>query len=321
MKSLANLLLCASFLASSLVPSLAYAADDQREDFSRGIRAISSQQVNVNDINIAYKVIGDQTAPVVLMVMGMGASHMLWGDYLPNQLVAAGYQVVMFDNRDVGESSYLDQYGQPTIWWEVVKSTLGFDMNAPYDLTDMAKDTVGLMDALDIQRAHIVGASMGGMIAQVLTAQYPGRVTTLTSIMSTPGFADHLPPPGNVGTGLSAQREGETEAETKARLEHMGFYPDSVPRQLMAILKSGDRSEEVKTITAPTLVMHGKEDTLVPVEHGAYTAELIQGSKYIAFDGMGHNLPPAVLPAVLKSMLLLMNSHSVVATSEIVSVD
>jgi pimeloyl-ACP methyl ester carboxylesterase len=321
MKSLAKLLLCASFLVSSLVHSLAYAADDQREDSSQNIRAIDSQKVNVNGIDIAYKVIGDESAPVILMVMGMGASHMLWGDYLPNQLVAAGYQVVLFDNRDVGESTYLDQYGQPTIWWEVVKSNIGLNMNAPYGLTDMAKDTVGLMDALDIERAHVVGASMGGMIAQVLTAQYPDRVTTLTSIMSTPGFADHLPPPGTVGRGLSAQREGESDAETKARLEHMGFYPDSVPRQLMAILKSGDRSAEVKTITAPTLVLHGKDDTLVPVEHGAYTAELIQGSKYIAFGGMGHNLPPAVLPEILRNMLLLMNSHRVAITREMVSVD
>jgi pimeloyl-ACP methyl ester carboxylesterase len=317
MKFLTRLLLCAFFLTSSLV----HAADDQPQDFSAGIRAVSGQQVNVNGIDIAYKVIGDQANPVVLMVMGMGSSHMLWGDYLPNQFVEAGYQVVLFDNRDVGESTYLDQYGQPTIWWEVVKNTIGLDMNAPYDLTDMAKDTVGLMDALEIQQAHGVGASMGGMIAQVLTAQYPDRVTTLTSIMSTPGFADHLPPPGSVGGGFTAEREGETEQETKARLEHMGFYPDSVPRQLMAILKSGDRSEEVKTISAPTLVIHGKDDSLIPVEHGAYTAELIEGSKYIAFDGMGHNLPPAVLPEVAKNMLLLMDSQRVAAASEAVSVD
>lgn len=305
MKFSTILLLYAFFLVSFY----AFAADDQAEDFSAAIRAVSSQQASVNGIEVAYKVLGDPSHPTVVMVMGMGASHILWGDYLPNQLVEAGYQVVLFDNRDVGGSTYLDQYGQPTIWWEVVKDAIGFEMNAPYDLNDMAKDTVSLMDALDIQQAHIVGASMGGMIAQVMAAQYPDRVLSLSSIMSTPGFADHLPRPGQPGGGISAAREGETEAETKARLEYMGFYPDSVPRQLMAILKSGDRSEEVKTISAPTLVIHGKDDGLIPVEHGAYTAELIAGSKYIAFDGMGHNLPPAVLPEISRNMLVLMNDR------------
>ena len=279
-------------------------------DYSAKIRAVDTLHAQINDIDIAYKVLGNREDPAILMIMGLGGSHILWADALPNQLVEAGYQVVLFDNRDVGESQRLDEYGNPTIWWEVVKDRLGFEMNAPYDLSDMANDSIGLMDELQLEQAHIVGVSMGGMIAQVLAARYPERVISLTSIMSTPGFADHLPPPGELG-GFTESQAAETEAEAKARLERFGFYLDALPRQTMAVVKSGDRSDEVKTIRAPTLVMHGKDDTLIPIAHGEYTAELIKGSKFIAFDGMGHNMPPAVLPAMVSNMLSLMKSPTV----------
>lgn len=300
MKLLVSLLLSFS-LASPLFAT--EAVDD-----SPSIRAIEAIHAQVNDIDIAYKVLGDKENPAVLMIMGLGGSHILWGDNLPNQLVEAGYQVVLFDNRDVGESQRLDEQGNPTIWWEFIKDKLGFGVNAPYELGDMASDTIGLMDELRLEQAHIVGASMGGMIAQVLAARYPERVISLTSIMSTPGFADHLPPAGEMG-GFAESEVAETEAEAKARLENFGFYLDALPRQIMAILKSGDRSEEVKTISAPTLVMHGKDDTLIPIAHGEYTAELIEGSTFVAFEGMGHNLPPAVLPAIVSSMLAHMGSQ------------
>ena len=304
MKFIANCCLLLSLSCLSII-SLA----DEPIDFSAKIRAIEPSHAQVNDVDIAYKVLGNREDPAVLLIMGLGSSHILWGDAIPNQLVKAGYQVVLFDNRDVGDSQRLVEHGKPTIWWEVIKGRLGFEMKAPYDLSDMAADTLGLMDVMQIDKAHIVGASMGGMIAQVLAAQYPNRILSLTSIMSTPGFADHLPPPGEMSGSFTEPSENETEAEAKLRLEKFGFYLDSIPRQLMAIIKSGDRSEQVKTITAPTLVMHGNEDTLIPVAHGQYTSELIKGSKFVAFDGMGHNLPPAVLPALMGEMVSHMKQH------------
>lgn len=300
------------FLSFSMVSPLLAA---EVIDYSAKIRAIDTIHAQVNDIDIAYKVLGDRGNPAVLMIMGLGGSHILWADNLPNQLAEAGYQVVLFDNRDAGESQRLDEHGNPTIWWEFMKDKMGFGMNAPYDLSDMANDSIGLMDELQLEQAHIVGASMGGMIAQVLAARYPERVISLTSIMSTPGFSDHLPPVGELGGSTESPTE-ETEAEAKARLESFGFYLDALPRQTMAILKSGDRSEEVKTIGAPTLVMHGKDDTLIPIEHGEYTAELIEGSTFIAFDGMGHNMPPAVLPTIVSSLLSHMKSQDVALDQE-----
>ena len=239
-----------------------------------------------------------------------GVSHIFWKDNLLDRLVEAGYQGVVFENRDVGESQRLDEYGNPTIWWELLKDRLGFEMNAPYDLSDMPNDSIGLMDELQLERAHIVGISMGGMIAQVIAARYPERVISLTSIVSTPGFADHLPPGGeSKSSAFTKTQAGETEAEANARLERSGFYRDAFPRQIMAVIKSGDRSEAVKTIRVPTLVMHGKDDTLIPIAHGEYTAELIEGSKFIAFEGMGHNMPSAVLPEIVSNMVSHMKSE------------
>lgn len=289
-------------------PLVMNASAEERVDYSASIRAIDATHVEVNGVDIAYKVLGEAADPAIILIMGLGGSHILWGDNLPNQLVEAGYRVVLFDNRDVGESEYMTEAGDPIIWWEFIKAEFGFDVNAAYDLSDMAEDSVALMDALQLDQAHIVGASMGGMIAQILVARYPERALSLTSIMSTPGFGNHLPPPGEMG-GFSETPEGETEEETKARLEGFGFYADSVPRQLMAILKSGDRSDEVKTIHVPTLVLHGKDDTLIPIAHGEYTAELIQGSKFVAFEGMGHNMPPEVLPNIVSNMLTHMKGN------------
>ena len=254
-----------------------------------------------NGINVAYKSIGNPENPTVLLIMGLGGSHRLWGNDLPNRLLEAGYRVVVFDNRDVGDSQRFDEAGNPIMWWEGLKWQLGFDVNAAYDLGDMASDSVGLMDALGVEQAHVVGASMGGMIAQVVAARHPERVLSLTSIMSTPGFADHLPPPGELP--ITEADIDEPEDERKARLETFGLYLDAIPRQIMAILKSGDRTEEVRSINVPTLVLHGQEDTLIAPEHGAYTAELIEGSDYIVFENMGHNLPPEVMPALVGAMV------------------
>jgi len=301
----------AVLMTSILSISNLFAAESDIEntlDGSLKIRQINMIHAEVNGIDIAYKVLGDKSHPSIVMIMGLGASHMLWGDRLPYQLVDAGFQVVLFDNRDVGESQHLDEFGKPTIWWQLLKNQFGFSVDAAYDLSDMATDSVALMDELNIDKAHIVGASMGGMIAQVIAAQYPERTLSLTSIMSTPGFADHLPPPGaQANDQLNDLATGETDDETTKRLHKMGFYPDSMPRQIMAILKSGDRSEQVKTISVPTLVLHGEDDTLIPLPHGEYTAELITGAKFVSFSGMGHNLPATVLPDIVSNIVGFLN--------------
>ncbi len=304
----------AGFVVLTIALSLVAAESDPPKDFSANLRQIELVHADVNGIDIAYKVLGDRKKPAILMIMGLGGSHILWGDNLPYQLVDAGYQVVLFDNRDVGDSQRLDEYGNPIIWWEMLKNFFGFEVTAHYDLGDMAQDSIALMDELHIQRAHIVGASMGGMIAQVLAARYPERAYSLTSIMSSPGlFADNLPPPGQPENSFIDPLPGETESEATARLRHIGLYLDSMPRQIMAIIKSGDRSEEVRTITIPTLVLHGENDTLVPLAHGEYTAKLIEGSKFVSFKGMGHNMPVEVMPAIVSNMVRHMSDSEATA--------
>jgi len=287
---------------------------DTDTDGAARIRQVEARTANVGGIDIAYKVLGQTTDPTVMLITGLGASHLFWGDRLPYGLVDAGFQVIIFDNRDVGDSQHFDEQGDEIMWWEFLKYKFGFEVNAAYDLGDMASDSVGLLDELSVERAHIVGASMGGMIAQVLAARYPDRVSTLTSIMSSPGFGDHLPSPtGPHPSNIMDPAADESEEQRMSRLRRIGLYPESMPRQFMAILKSGNRAEEVKTITAPTLVLHGKDDTLIPLRHGEYTAELIPRSKFVAFSGMGHNLrqghPPAMPLEVILDIVSNMVAH------------
>ncbi len=295
MKKFATLLILA-FLPSGLLA-----------DGVLDIPAMQSSIADANGTQVAYKTLGDPEDPAVLLIMGLGASHKLWGNGLPVDLVEAGYHVIVFDNRDVGESQKFDEQGDPMMWWETIKYYIGLELNAPYDLGDMANDSVGLLDTLGLEKVHVVGASMGGMIAQVVAARHPDRVLSLTSIMSTPGFADHLPPPGELPIGESG--ESESEEAQAARLKELGIHLEAMPRQILAILKSGDRSEEVRTISAPTLVIHAQQDSLIKPEHGAYTAELIEGSEYILYEEMGHNLPEAIMPQLVSAMVKHMGAE------------
>lgn len=299
------------WIVGLLLSALAATAATEEQPAARQgerLQAVEMQRANVNGVSIAYRVLGEEDDPAVVMVMGLGGSHRLWGDGLPFELADAGYRVVLFDNRDVGESQRFDSWGEPTLWWQFLKAEFGFEVDAPYDLADMAADAVGLMDRLQIERAHVVGASMGGMIAQVMAARYPERTLSLVSIMSTPGFADDLPPSSPAAGGqLDDLASGETEEDVTTRLHAMGLYPEAMPRQLTAILRSGDRREEVRTIRAPTLVLHGADDELIPPRHGEFTAELIDGARYVEFAGMAHDLPAAVLPAIVRDMVTHMS--------------
>ena len=257
----------------------------------------------VNNIEIAYREIGKPENPKVLMIMGLGASNRVHGDNMVRGIEQAGFQVLIYDNRDTGGSTRFDSWGQPTIWWQLLKDQLGFTVNAPYTLDDMSADAAGLLDAVGYQNAHVIGFSMGGMIAQQVAAQYPQRVRSLTSVMSTT-FAKHLPPPTKEARErLTNFASGEAAEKLSQAMRDRGFYPESMPRQLMAIYKTGDRSDEVKTIEAKTLVIHGEDDGLVLPSHGEHTAELIQNSEIVIFPGMGHNVPEDILPSMLERMI------------------
>jgi pimeloyl-ACP methyl ester carboxylesterase len=261
---------------------------------------ITLKKQQLNGVEIAWAEAGDPTGPPILMIHGLMVSHDMWPDPFIEGLVENGYRVIVFDNRDVGQSQRLDHHGNPVIWWNLLKAKIGLAVTAPYTLYDMADDAVALLDVLNIKDAHIMGASMGGMIAQIIAAKNPERARSLISIMSTTS-APHLP---KASEKSSSTMEGllDPTPERRKELNEIGMYPSALPRQFMAILSTGDRSNLVSTITANTLVIHGKDDTLLPIAHGEHTAELIAGSEFIAVDGMGHDMKDKATQIVLKAI-------------------
>jgi len=252
------------------------------------------------DVSIAYRVFNEgRERPKVLLIMGLGGSGAAWGDAFIQRLANEGFEVIVVDNRDTGDSTFFSAWGEPTLWWQLLKYKLGFSVDAPYSLGDMANDNLAVLDALTIPSAHVVGVSMGGMIAHVLSARHPERVSTLTSIMSTT-FAPHLPPPsGSAENNLRDLAGGTAEATREEMMRARGFHPESMTRQLMAIFKSGDRTHEVGSISRPTLVIHGSDDALIPPEHGIHTAEQIAGAQFELIEGMGHSLPEPFQPRIV----------------------
>ena len=261
------------------------------------------QIATVGELAIAYRIVEPgPDKPKVVVIMGLGGSNVAWGDALISGLANGGYEVLLLDNRDTGASTRFDEWGQPLLWWELLKYRLGFSVNAPYTLNDMGADIAGLMDAVSYNEAHIIGASMGGMIAQIVAAQYPAKTRSLISIMSTTN-APHLPPPTDEAEmRLRNLATGEAEADREQSIRDRGFYPESMQRHLMAIFKTGDRSDEVATIAAPTLVLHGADDGLVPPEHGRHTASLIPDSYFLLIEGMEHNMPGDIIPLLVDEM-------------------
>jgi proline iminopeptidase len=282
-----------------------------------------------NGIAIEYESLGDPSAPPILLIMGLGMQLVAWPDAFCQGLVEQGFRVVRFDNRDCGLSSKIRVRKQPNLVTAFAAAWLRLPVRAPYTLHTMAADAVGLLDALDIRRAHVVGVSMGGMIAQVIAATYPERVLSLTSIMSSSGSRKvSRPRPDAKRALLSKPRDpGDPESvidhlvgvfgiigspgfpstreelrEQLARNVRRGYYPAGVTRQLVAIIASGDRRKLLQKITAPTLVIHGAEDPLVPVEAGRDTARHIAGANLKVIDGMGHDLPPALQPILVEAI-------------------
>ena len=261
------------------------------------------QMAAVDELDIAYRIVepGPDRSKVVV-IMGLGGSNVAWGDALISGLANGGYEVLLLDNRDTGASTRFDEWGQPLLWWELLKHRLGFSVNAPYTLNDMGADIAGLMDAVGYNEAHIIGASMGGMIAQIVAAQYPAKTRSLISIMSTTNAPHLAPPTDEAQMRLRNLATGEAEADREQSIRDRGFYPESMQRHLMAIFKTGDRSDEVATIAAPTLVLHGADDGLVPPEHGRHTASLIPDSRFLLIEGMEHNMPEDIIPLLVDEM-------------------
>ena len=261
------------------------------------------QMAAVGELDIAYRIVEpDPDKPKAVVIMGLGGSNVAWGDALISGLANGGYEILLLDNRDTGASTRFDEWGQPVLWWELLKYRLGFSVNAPYTLNDMGDDIAGLMDIVGYDKAHIVGASMGGMIAQIVAAEYPEKTRSLISIMSTTN-APHLPPPTDEAEmRLRNLATGEAEPDRERSIRDRGFYPETMQRHLMAIFKTGDRSDAVASIVAPTLVLHGADDGLVPPEHGRHTASLIQESRFLLIEGMAHNMPEDIIPLLVDEM-------------------
>lgn len=296
-----SFLLITLLLTSSLVQ-----AEYSRTYFDR-LPVASAQSTNAQ---ISYRVFnrGEQN-PKLLLIMGLGGAGAAWGDAFIKALEFEGFEILVVDNRDTGDSTMFTEWGKPTLWWQLLKYELGFAVDAPYRLNDMALDSIAVLDAAGYQQVHVMGVSMGGMIAQVLAAQHPERVQTLTSIMSTT-FAPHLPPPTSVAEGnLRSLAEGDAEASREEAMRNRGFHPNSMERHLMAVFGTGDRTEEVQTIKKPTLVIHGSEDPLIPPPHGVHTAEQITDAKFVLIEGMGHNLPEAFHPKIIGLMSEHINAY------------
>jgi pimeloyl-ACP methyl ester carboxylesterase len=286
----------------------------------------------VNGLSLEYGITGDPAHPVVLLVMGLGMPAAMWPDAFIETIVAQGYRVVHFDNRDCGGSSRLVDQPVPNIPAAIVRALLRLKVRAPYDLTDMASDAAGVMDAAGIQRAHVVGVSMGGMIAQVLAAQHPERVRSLTSIMSSTGnprprialgkrhalqallrrpppdatmdgIVDHLVHVFGVIGSPGFPQAADALRPHLERVVRRGLYPDGTTRQLAAILASGDRRALLRSITAPTLVIHGADDPLVPVAAGRDTAACIPGARLDVIAGMGHDFPPELMTRIARDIV------------------
>ncbi len=284
-------------------------------------------RVHANGIDIEYESFGRENDPAILLIMGFGAQLTVWPRAFCEGLAGRGFRVIRFDNRDAGKSTHLANKGTPDVPKLLAQMAAGEPIAAPYLLSDMAADSVALLDALGIARAHIVGASMGGMIAQLVAAEHPRHTKSLVSIMSTTGRRDLPQPKPEALAALtqppaSAAREdriaaetrlwtflaspgypwanGELRALTEEQVDRIAYDPSGSARQMAAIFASPPRNEVLKNVRCPALVVHGADDPLVLPEGGKDTAAAIAGSELAMIPGMAHSMPKALVPILLK---------------------
>ena len=280
-----------------------------------------------NGIELCYDTFGDRAAPPMVLIMGLAAQMIAWDDDFCGELASRGYWVVRFDNRDIGLSTKFSEHGVPDVMAMLGMLLQGRTVTAPYTLRDMAADTIGLMDALGIKSAHVIGASMGGAIAQEIAIRHPARLRTLTSIMSStgePGLAQPAPEamqilmaPTPTDRDAYLKRYLQTwqvlrgpgfpldearDAERGVRTFERGLNPPGAARQLAAIMASGSRKEALAAVKTPALIIHGDADPLVRLDGGEATARAIPGAKLMVIKGMGHALPIPMWPQIIAAI-------------------
>ncbi len=283
-------------------------------------------RVAANGIELEYDESGE--GPPLVLIMGIGAQMILWPDDFVAELASAGFRVIRFDNRDVGKSSWLDHLGVPSLTRMTARAMMGVRVQAPYTLWDMAQDTVGLFDALELDRAHVVGASMGGMVAQCLAIRHRDRLRSMTSFMSTTGDRRLFRPNPRAVSALLGKRPATKEGvqeyflhftkvmsgtgwaldeaavkERAALAFDRGHHPEGFMRQWAAILAGGNRTRELRGVTTPSLVIHGSQDPLLHPDGGRATARAIPGARLELVEGLGHSLPRGAWPLVLEPII------------------
>ncbi len=278
---------------------------------------------------------GGAERPVVLLIMGLGMQLVAWPPGVVQLLVDTGYRVIRLDNRDIGLSQHFDHLGTPNLVWAGLKRRLGLNLVPPYTVHDMALDAIGVLDALGIRKAHVVGVSMGGMIAQRVTLAAPDRVRSMISIMSSSG-ARGLPQadpslmrvlfsrPANDSRGaiiahylrlykaIGSPGFPTDEIELRQRIAtavERSYHPAGTQRQMVAVAADTTRAQELQRIDTPTLVLHGRADPLVPFAHGQDTARRIAGAQFVGIEGMGHDLAAGVVDRLLPHLAPFLLAH------------
>jgi len=282
-----------------------------------------------NGLRLAYDEFGHTNDPAILLVMGLGTQMIAWPEAMCEALAERGFRVIRFDNRDIGLSQQIEPKRPVNLFKLILRNRLGLSIRVPYSLRDMAADAIGILDFLEIDKAHWVGASMGGMISQVIAAEYPDRSLSLTSIMSTSGNPELPQASLRIAKQLLMRPDRRNE---KAYLKHSletwaiigspdfppkqeelserilaslrrSYSPNGYAHQVAAIMKSGDRRHLLRKIKVPTQVIHGKADVLVPVEGGIDTAKNIKQAKLELIEGMGHDLPRQLIPRFVELII------------------
>jgi pimeloyl-ACP methyl ester carboxylesterase len=283
-------------------------------------------------IEIFYEEHGDPSHDVILLVMGLGAQMTLWPDELVAALAGEGFRVIRYDNRDIGLSQKMEGARAPWLPVQMLRKRIGFPAKVPYTLKDMADDGIGLLDALGVDRAHVVGASMGGMIVQLMAVHHGDRLHSMTSIMSTTGNPklpqaekqaiealiaplksmdeDTLIAHGiniirNIGSPESTEFPFDEPAQRERVLKNIrrSVYPAGLPRQLAAIIDDGCRRARLGNVRVPSLVLHGEADPLVKLAGGEDTARHIPGARLVTFPGWGHDLPLPLVPRLANEIV------------------
>ena len=294
-------------------------------------------KASINDIDIAYETIGSEKDRPILLIAGLSSQMVTWPDEFCSRLAAAGHYVIRFDNRDCGLSTKIESGGVPDVEALMIAKKEGKSIDPPYTLSDMAADAIGLLDKLAQDRVHVCGLSMGGMIAQMMAVEFPERVASMISMMSTTGKQD-LPGPTAEAmdamismppweresyirylTGVYRAFSGGSEAFDEEVSNTIGgqaydrcFYLMGFPRQMAAIIASGNREEKLAGVTAPTLVIHGTSDPLVSIDHGRATADAVPGAKLVLVEQLGHGL---AFPSLWDEIISTITAHTQAAAS------